>query len=119
MLQHAVETVRNTKDDNVRLKGAFGLIDRAGYGEVEQKSVTHNFQISNEAMHRVSEAFERFAPDATEDVSDYASFVVKGSEAEGPPNAPSSPGATGVGTPPTDGSLTETPEVQEQKRKLA
>lgn len=45
----AADVMRETRDDAVKLRGAFGLMDRAGYGKI-QKNMNLNADLSPEAL---------------------------------------------------------------------
>ena len=56
MFDIITDLARNSPDENVKARCAFGILDRAGYGEVKKVEASHDIRISDSAAERLERA---------------------------------------------------------------
>lgn len=58
MLDHVLTTVRNSRDEKVVQKGAFKLLEMAGYGAVQKVEAKHTFEIPKAESVRIADTLD-------------------------------------------------------------
>ena len=64
-VKEAAEIMRFSENDGIKLKAAFGILDRAGYSTLHRIQTEGSESIPNEMLDRISEVMEELSEHST------------------------------------------------------